>query len=108
AADGVPVVITSHQIELMQALASDVAILHKGRMAAAGPMAAMLKGRLGGFDVVLGDPIDPIHGARLREEFPHIEISGKRISVREDEGALHAVLGRLQCYPLVSVQRAAP
>ena len=47
AADGIPVIFSSHQLELVERLCEAVAIINRGRLVAAGPVegAAGLRGR---------------------------------------------------------------
>jgi ABC-2 type transport system ATP-binding protein len=106
-AEGVAVVITSHQIGLMEAVATDVAIMRQGKITAAGSMVQMLRARESVFDIVVAAEMDRTHVQRLVAEFPGIRIAGKRITVDDQGGLLHAVLSRLRSYPLVSVNPVA-
>ncbi len=105
ASEGVAVVITSHQIDLMETIATDVAIMRQGQIVVSGSMEQMLKERESDFDILLALELDGGHVQSLMAEFPSIRIAGNRISLDDRDGLLYAVLGRLQRYPLVSVNR---
>ncbi len=104
-ADGVAVVVTSHQIDLMQAIASDVAILHRGELVLAGPVAALLKERAAVFEVHVECRFDAFQASELMAEFPSIRVSGTRITVDDSRHVLPLVLARLRSGSLVSVTR---
>ncbi len=107
ASEGVAVVITSHQIDLMQQVASDVAILHRGRVVVAAPVASLLTDRQSFFDVHLAASLDACQRADLLAEFPMLRIAGTRITVDDRGHVLTRVLDRLRAGTLVSVTRGS-
>ena len=106
-AEGVAVIITSHQIDLMQAIATDVAILRRGELVLSGPVPALLNDRAGIFEVHVDARVDAAQEAQLLAEFPSIRVSGTRITVDDNRHTLHLVLARLRSGSLVSVTRGA-
>ena len=107
AAEGVAVVITSHQIDLMQEIASDVAILKRGRVVVSAPTASLLTDRQSLFDVQLVTSLNAGQRADLLAEFPTLRIAGRRITVDDSGDVLTRVLGRLRGCSLVSVTRGS-
>ncbi len=105
AAEGVAVVITSHQIDLMQAVASDVVILKRGRVIVSAPTASLLQDRRSLFDVHVAASLNAGQRADLLAEFPTLRIAGSRITVEDSGDALTRLLGRLRGCSLVSVTR---
>ena len=107
AADGVAVVITSHQIDLMQEIASDVVILKRGQVVVAGPTASLLKDSRRLFHVQLEASLDAYRRADLLAEFPTLHVAGRHITLVDDGNRLARLLGRLDDGSLVSVTRGS-
>jgi ABC-2 type transport system ATP-binding protein len=106
-AEGVAVIVTSHQIDLMQAIATDVVILRRGELVLSGPVSALLNEREGIFEVQVDARFDAFQEAQLIAEFPSLRVSGTRITVDDRHHTLHLVLARLRRGSLVSVTRGA-
>jgi len=107
AADGVTVVITSHQVDLMQEIATDVAILKRGCLVLSSPMQALLQGRQSMFEMQMACGLSPRQQASLVAEFPDVRVAGRRITVDNSADILHLVIERVRGNSLVSVTRGA-
>jgi len=107
AAGGVAVVISSHQVDLMQEIATDVAILRRGELIVSAPARVLLQGRESIFEVQVARGLDPLQQACLVAEFPDVRITGRRITVDNRTDILPLVLARVRGGNLVSVTRGA-
>jgi ABC-2 type transport system ATP-binding protein len=70
ARDGVPVVFSSHQLELVERLCDAVAIIHAGRLVASGRVAELRHRRRSVLRVEVGTALDPAWARRL----PGVEV----------------------------------
>lgn len=103
ASNGCSVVITSHQIELIEQVTSDVAILKNGRIVCSGNLQSLLSNNYNLFEIYYEVPIREEDKRKLIEIFPGIAIDSNRVIVKKESTTIREIVALTSHLSIVSI-----
>jgi ABC-2 type transport system ATP-binding protein len=102
-AEGCSVVVTSHQIEIIESITSDVAILKSGKIICNGDLRRLLKNNDQVFEIYYESPILEADRIKLLHNVPGISIEENRVVFIRDNAALKDIINLTSHLSVVSI-----
>lgn len=103
ASDGASIVVTSHQIEVIETITSDVAILKSGKIICNGDLSELLKNNGKFFEIYYENPIQEVDRIRLLHHVPGISIEENRVVFVKDTTTLTEIINLTSHLSVVSM-----
>lgn len=104
---GTAIILTSHQLDLIESITDQVAIISGGKIVKEGPISEVLSNEAeGGFQIDFESAVPDSLAKQLRK-LDRVTVCGKSIALTGDSDMLFEVLRQAKGLPLVSLKRNA-